>query len=74
MNRVSKSLAVALIGVQHWPEIRSGSLVFAGRAALERDRVLLLSSFAVLAGCPVLEELLRTVRTRSVHVGLATIR
>ena len=66
--------AVALIGVQHWPEIRSGSLVFAGRAALEWDRVLLLASFVVLAGVPVLEELLRTVRAHRVHVGLATIR
>ena len=38
---------------------------------LDLERVLLLSSFAVLAGLPVLEELLRTLR---VHAGFATMR
>jgi len=66
--------AVALIGVQHWQEIRSGSMAFAARATLDWDRALLLSSFVVLAGLPVLEELVRTMRSRRVHIGLATIR
>jgi hypothetical protein len=55
--------AVAVLGVQHWQEIRSGSMTVALSAAVDADRVLLLSSFAVLAGVPVLEELLRTLRT-----------
>jgi hypothetical protein len=55
--------AVALLGVQHWPEIRDGSMTLAPVAAVNQDRILLLSSFVVLAGVPVLEELLRTLRT-----------
>jgi hypothetical protein len=55
-------MAVALLGVQHWPEIRAGSMTLALHPAMDLRRVLLLSSFAVLAGVPVLEELLRTLR------------
>jgi hypothetical protein len=55
-------VAVALLGVQHWPEIRAGSTTFALHSAIELERVLLLSSFAILAGLPVLEELLRTMK------------
>ena len=55
-------VAVAVLGVQHWQQIRSGSMTFALRAAADLERVLLLSSFAVLAGLPVLEELLRTLQ------------
>jgi hypothetical protein len=61
-------IAVAVLGVQHWPEIRDGSMTFARAAALDPDRVLLLSSFVVLAGVPVLEELLRTLRTSTVSL------
>jgi hypothetical protein len=56
--------AVAVLGVQHWQEIRGGSMTLALTAAVDRDRVLLLTSFVVLAGAPVLEELLRTLRKR----------
>jgi hypothetical protein len=58
-------VAVALLGVLHWQEIRAGSLAFALHPAAGQERVLLLSSFAVLAGLPVLEELLRTLRRAS---------
>jgi hypothetical protein len=66
-------VAVAVLGVQHWQEIRTASLEFTSRQRIELDRALLLLSFAVLAGFPILEEMLRTARSR-VHVGLATIR
>ncbi|HWL74483.1 MAG TPA: hypothetical protein VNQ74_11470 [Burkholderiaceae bacterium] len=56
-------VAVAMLGVQHWPEIRAGAVPFALGAAIDFERVLLLTSFAVLAGLPVLEELLRTLRS-----------
>jgi hypothetical protein len=55
-------VAVAVLGVQHWPEIRAGSIELSLRPATELQRVLLLASFAILAGFPVLEELLRTSR------------
>jgi hypothetical protein len=55
-------VAVALLGVQHWQEIRTGSMTLALHPAVDLNRLLLLSSFAVLAGLPVLEELLRTLR------------
>jgi hypothetical protein len=56
-------VAVAVLGVQHWQEIHTGSLQFSLRPAIDLNRVLLLSSFAVLAGFPVLEELVRTTRS-----------
>jgi hypothetical protein len=64
-------VAVALLGVRHWQEISAGATTFALHSTLDLERVLLLSSFAVLAGLPVLEELLRTLR---VHAGFATMR
>jgi hypothetical protein len=60
-------VAVAVLGVQHWQEIRVGSTAFALQAALDTQRVLLLSSFAVLAGLPVLEELLRGLRHHQIE-------
>jgi hypothetical protein len=61
-------VAVALLGVEHWQEIRAGSAAFALRA-VDLERVLLLSSFVVLAGVPILEELLRTLQPASVSSG-----
>jgi hypothetical protein len=55
-------VAVALLGVQHWQEIRQGSMRFARVPSNELERVLLLTSFLVLAGLPILEELLRGLR------------
>jgi hypothetical protein len=60
-------VAVAILGVQHWPEISAGTMTFALDAAIDSERVLLLTSFAVLAGLPVLEELLRTLRPSTVR-------
>jgi hypothetical protein len=60
--------AVAVLGVQHWQEIRGGSMIVVLGSAMDRDRGLLLSSFVVLAGVPVLEELLRTLRASAVSV------
>jgi hypothetical protein len=60
-------VAVAVLGVQHWQEIRVGSTAFALQAALDTQRVLLLASFAVLAGLPVLEELLRGLRHHQIE-------
>jgi hypothetical protein len=60
-------VAVALLGVQHWQEIRAGSTAFALQAGLDMQRVLLSSSFAVLAGLPVLEELLRGLRHHQIE-------
>jgi hypothetical protein len=59
-------VAVAVLGVQQWPEIRAGSMTFVLHPSMDLQRVLLLSSFAVLAGLPVLEELLRTLRSSAV--------
>jgi hypothetical protein len=59
-------VAVAILGVLHWPEISGGTTTFALDAAIHSERVLLLASFAVLAGLPVLEEVLRTLRPSSV--------
>jgi hypothetical protein len=62
-------VAVAILGVQHWPEIRAGTRTFVLDAAIDSERVLLLLSFAVLAGLPVLEELLRTLRPSLLSTG-----
>lgn len=62
-------VAVALLGVQHWEEVRAGSMTFALHPAVDLRRVLLLSSFAVLAGLPVLEELLRTLQPAFTRVS-----
>ena len=58
-------VAVALLGVQHWQDIRAGSTAFEG-AAVDREHMLLLWSFVVLGGLPVLEELWRTVQPHRV--------
>jgi hypothetical protein len=55
-------VAVALLGVQHWQEIHQGSMTFARVPSIALERVLLLTSFLVLAGLPILEELLRGLR------------
>ena len=71
-------VAVALIGVLHWPEITASpsSPIFSPRPA-DLGRMLLVGSFAVMAGVPILEELARTRRHRGerrVQAGLATIK
>jgi hypothetical protein len=65
-------VAVAVLGVQQWQEIRAGSMTFALHPSMDLPRVLLLSSFAVLAGLPVLEELLRTLRSSAVPLTRAS--
>ncbi|HET9445462.1 MAG TPA: hypothetical protein VFO35_04340 [Steroidobacteraceae bacterium] len=60
-------VAVALLGVQHWPQIRTGSMSFAPLASIDLGRVLLLASFVVLAGLPIVEELLRCLRHHEVE-------
>lgn len=74
-------VAVAIFGVLHWPQISAGP----GGASLtlvrsEPARLWLLASFVVLAGVPILEELVRTLRYRRereqqrYQAGLATIK
>lgn len=60
-------VAVALLGVQHREEIRAGSMTFAPISSIDLERVLLLLSFAVLAGLPILEELLRGLRHHEIE-------
>ena len=60
-------VAVALLGVQHWAEIRGGSMTLALLPSIDLERVLLLSSFVVLAGLPIVEELLRCLRHHEVE-------
>lgn len=60
-------VAVAMLGVQHWQQIRVGSTAFALQAAVDMEPVLLLSSFALLAGLPVFEELLRGLRHHQIE-------
>jgi hypothetical protein len=59
-------VAVLLFGVLHWSEISAGELTVVAENALEDDFVdrLLLLSFAALAGTPVIEELIRSLRAR----------
>ncbi len=73
--------ATVLFGVLHWPEIRAGitSPALALQPSLGVGQVLLVASFAVLAGVPILEELVRTrrhrfERERRFQAGLATIK
>jgi hypothetical protein len=59
-------VAVALLGIAHWPQIAAGGFDLVARHAGEdgvAQRVLL-ASFPVLAGIPVIEELVRTLRAR----------
>jgi hypothetical protein len=60
-------VAVALLGLLHWPEIRTGSMTLAPIASIDLERVLLLASFVVLAGLPIVEELLRCLRHHEVE-------
>jgi hypothetical protein len=60
-------VAVALLGVQHWPEIRGGSMTVAPLPSIDLPRVLLLLSFVVLAGLPIVEELLRCFRHHEIE-------
>ena len=55
-------VAVALIGVSHWTEIRTSPVVLAMQGPVSSGQILLLASFLLLAGTPVVEELLRTLR------------
>jgi hypothetical protein len=74
-------VALAIFGVLHWPEIGAG-LKGASFSVVRTDqsRVALLASFIVLTGVPIVEELVRTLRSRSDparernQVGLATIK
>lgn len=71
-------VAVALVGVLHWDEISasSGAPTFSLRP-FDLGRMLLVGSFAVLSGVPILEELARTYRhrgERQPQAGLATIK
>jgi hypothetical protein len=54
-------VATALFGILHWDEIRGTAE--ARHAAAGPERALLLSSFLLLAGLPILEELLRSRRS-----------
>lgn len=59
-------VAVGLLGVINWPQISAGEFEAAVKAAGDDgigNRVLLLS-FAILAGVPVVEELIRALRAR----------
>jgi hypothetical protein len=72
-------VALALIGVLHWSEITASpsSPIFSLRAPLDLGRMLLVGSFALLSGVPIVEELARTHRHRGdrrFHAGFATIK
>ncbi|HEY0940044.1 MAG TPA: hypothetical protein VGE08_08110 [Steroidobacter sp.] len=74
-------VAVAMFGVLHWDEIGTGfdAPILSLASPLTLPSVLLLASFAVLAGIPILEELMRTRRHRAKpsrrhQAGLATIK
>jgi hypothetical protein len=74
-------VAVALFGVLHWNEIGAGltSPLLSLATPVTSAGILLLASFAVLAGVPIIEELVRTrrhrfERKRNYQAGLATIK
>lgn len=73
-------VAVAIFGTLHAEQIgaRPTSPILSLAAPVSSGAVLLLASFAVLAGAPVLEELMRTRRHRAERkrgqAGLATIK
>lgn len=74
-------VAVAMFGVLHWGQISVGltSPILSLATTITSSSLLLLASFAVLAGVPILEELMRTRRHRTererrYHAGLATIK
>nr|WP_298724194.1 hypothetical protein [uncultured Steroidobacter sp.] len=74
-------VAVAIFGVLHWQPISAG-LSGAGLTLVQPDssRLWLLASFTLVAGVPILEELVRTLRHRRereqlrYQAGLATIK
>src|SRR5688572_3918960 len=67
-------VAVALIGVLHWAEISSPpSTIFSVRPP-DLGRLLLVGSFAVLSGVPILEELARTYRHRNERPSSSRLR
>lgn len=73
-------VAVAIFGILHWREISAGlTPPILSLAPITSGKLLLLASFAVLAGVPILEELVRTHRRRAdrdrrYQAGLATIK
>jgi hypothetical protein len=74
-------VATALFGVLHWEAIAAGrtTRVVSLAAPVTSGSVLLVASFAVLSGAPILEELWRTrrkrfERERHSQAGLATIK
>lgn len=74
-------VAVSMFGVLHWQQIAGGlNGAWFAISSLYSSRVLLLASFVVLAGAPIIEELLRTRRYRGEHnkqgyqAGLATVK
>jgi hypothetical protein len=74
-------VAVAIFGVLHWEAISAepSSPFLSWATPITSATVLLLASFAVLAGLPILEELVRTrrhriERERRYQAGLATIK
>jgi hypothetical protein len=71
-------VAVVLFGILHWPQIWSGgsSRSLALQDNLDGRHIALVASYIILAGAPVLEELIRTSRARGrrSHAGFATIK
>lgn len=73
-------VAVAILGVLHWDQISAGltSPVLSLATPLTWGALLLLASYTVLAGLPIVEELVRTRRHRverdRYQAGLATIK
>jgi hypothetical protein len=57
-------LAVALLGIAHWPQIAAGGLQVVTRDPASNAQGVLLWSFGIFAGVPVFEELIRTLRTQ----------
>jgi hypothetical protein len=62
---------VALLGVIHWPLERAPWLAL--REGIGSGEALVLGSFAVLAGAPVFEELMRTSRVRETAPATARL-
>ena len=60
-------VAIALLGAQYWQETRAGSITLARVPSVGLERVLLVASFLVLAGLPILEELLRGLRHHKIE-------
>jgi hypothetical protein len=69
-------VAIALIGALNWPEMLDRAQVFALRTDVDSAEFVLLVSFLLLTGVPIIEELTRTLRARrsAPHIGFATMR